>query len=351
MNIKSLKLGEYTIKMPIIQGGMGIGVSRSNLAAAVTNAGGIGVISAAQIGYDNDDFNTNPLKANLRALSEQIKIAKQKCNNGIIGLNVMVAMTHYDEYIKEAIKSGIDLIISGAGLPLKLPKLVEGSKVKIAPIVSSLKAAKTILKMWDRKYNSTADMVVIEGPKAGGHLGFKPDELESVNLDEIVKDVIEEVKVYETKYNKNIPVIVGGGIYDGKDLKHYLDLGASGVQMATRFVPTIECDADEKYKQAYINANEEDVVIVQSPVGMPGRAIKNKFIDKIKTKQKITKCYQCLHHCDPKTTPYCITEALINAVQGNVDEGLLFCGSNVTKTKEIVSVSEVFRQIQEEYAK
>jgi len=348
MNFNSLKIGNLVAPIPIIQGGMGIGVSSSNLASAVANAGGIGIISAAQLGYDEDDFHKNPLEANLRALKKHITLAKTKAANGIIGINAMVASSNYEEHIKVAIEAGIDLIISGAGLPTMLPKIVKGSSVKIAPIVSSLKAARVILKLWDKHDNIAPDLIVIEGPKAGGHLGFKIEELEDENLDfdKIVVDIIDETKKYAEKYNKEIPVVVAGGIFDGYDIAKYLNLGASGVQMATRFVATEECDASQAFKDAYLSCSKEDIQIVKSPVGMPGRAIKNPFVKKTLTeKEKITHCYNCLTPCNPATTPYCISKALINAVKGNIDEGLIFCGENASRLTKMTTVKKLMDEL------
>lgn len=351
MNIKPLKIGNLTSRLPIIQGGMGVGVSLSNLASAVTNSGGIGIISSAQIGFKEDDFETNPLEANLRALKKHIKLAKEKCNNGIIGVNVMVATNEYAKYIKTAIESGIDIIISGAGMPTMLPKIAKGSKVKLAPIVSSLKGAKVILKLWDKHDKTTPDMIVVEGPKAGGHLGFKKENLSeaSKNFDAEIVEIIKHVKEYEKKYDKEIPVIAAGGIFSGKDIAKYLSFGASGVQMATRFVATEECDASKVFKNSYINATADDVGIIKSPVGMPGRAIINPFIKKtFKGNIKVSKCLNCLVPCNPSKTPYCITEALINAVNGDIDNGLIFCGENVSKIKEITTVEKLMKELENE---
>ncbi|WP_459480228.1 NAD(P)H-dependent flavin oxidoreductase [Clostridium saccharoperbutylacetonicum] len=348
MNFNSLKIGNLVAPIPIIQGGMGVGVSASNLAAAVAKAGGIGIISAAQLGYKEDDFEKNTLEANLKALKKHIELAKSKAVNGIIGINAMVATNNYEEHIRAAIEAGVDLIISGAGLPTMLPKIVKGSSVKIAPIVSSLKAAKVILKLWDKHDNIAPDLVVIEGPKAGGHLGFKVEELEndSVDFDQSVVDIISETKKYAEKYNKEIPVVVAGGVFDGYDIAKYLKLGANGVQMATRFVATEECDASDEFKNAYINCSKEDIQIVKSPVGMPGRAISNPFVKKVHaTGEKVTRCYNCLTPCNPATTPYCISKALINAVNGNIDEGLIFCGENASKITKITTVQELMDEL------
>jgi nitronate monooxygenase len=354
MNFNSLKIGNLIAPIPIIQGGMGIGVSSSSLAAAVANAGGIGIISAAQLGYKEDDFIKNPLEANLRALKNHIALAKSKAVNGIIGINAMVATSNYEAHIKAALEAGVDLIISGAGLPTMLPKLVKGSSVKIAPIVSSLKAAKVILKLWDKHDNIAPDLVVIEGPKAGGHLGFKVEELENENIDfdKSVVDIINETKKYAEKYNKEIPVVVAGGVFDGYDIAKYLKLGASGVQMATRFVATEECDASDEFKQAYINCKKEDIQIVKSPVGMPGRAVRNPFVKKAHAQgEKVTHCYNCLTPCNPATTPYCISKALINAVNGKIDEGLIFCGENASRITKITTVKELMDELVSELKK
>ena len=346
MDLQGLKIGDKCSKYPIIQGGMGVGVSMHNLAGNVAKEGGIGIISTADIGYQEKDFDTNPLEANLRAIDSEIDKAREIAPNGIIGVNIMVALTHYAEITKQCVKKGVDLIISGAGLPKDLPSFVKGTKTKIAPIISSARGAKLITKMWKNKHQYIPDMIVVEGPEAGGHLGFKKDEIKSSNLDNIAKEVIEEVKKIEKEENKEIPVIIAGGVFDGKDIAKYLKMGAKGVQMATRFVATKECDADEKFKKAYVDAKKEDIKIIESPVGMPGRAIYNSFIKQVENgKQKITKCYNCIRTCNPAKTPYCITKALIQAVKGNVEEGLIFCGSKVEKIHEITTVKNLMQTL------
>lgn len=348
MNFNELKIGDITLKYPVIQGGMGVGVSLSNLASSVTLNGGLGVISAAQIGFMEDLFEKNPLEANLKALSKHIKIAKEKALNGPIGVNIMVATNKYEEYVKCAINSGIDIIISGAGLPMKLPELVKNSNVKIAPIVSSLKAAKVILKRWDKRNETTADMVVVENHLAGGHLGFKLEEIENYstegNFDEEFIKIVEYVKEFEEKYNKKIPVIYAGGVFTREDIKEKLNIGASGVQIGTRFVTTIECDASNEFKQAYIDSTIDKIQICKSPVGLPGRAITNKFMES-GGRAKIEKCYGCLEHCDRTTIPYCISSKLMESVKGNVDDGLVFAGKNAYKCKEIVSVKDLMEEL------
>ena len=351
MEIKPLKIGPFELELPIVQGGMGIGISRSNLAAAVSNHGGLGVLSGVQIGYDEPDFENNTVQANLRAMKKHIQKAKEVAKGKMLGLNLMVAMENYEQYAKAAVEAGIDIIISGAGLPLALPEYTKNTKTMFAPIISSAKAATVLLKHYDRKHQVAPDMIVIEGPEAGGHLGFKPADLEegNIDLDQIVKEVIEAVKPYAMKYEKHIPIIVGGGIYDGADIAHYLKLGADGVQMATRFIATEECDAHPNFKQAIIDTKEDDIILVKSPVGMPGRAIRNPFSEKYGIKkEKIKKCYRCVIPCNPATTQYCISKALLHAVRGEVEEALLFCGAKAYKVNELTTVERLLKTLKSE---
>lgn len=348
--MEGIKLGEKQSKYPIIQGGMGVGVSMHKLAGTVSKEGGIGIISTADIGYQEEDFDKNPMEANKRAIKKEIKSARQIAGEDkIIGVNIMVALRNYKEIVEECVKNEIDLIISGAGIPKELPEYVQGTKTKIAPIVSSLRCCQLIVKHWIKKYNYIPDMIVIEGPEAGGHLGFKREELEETNkpkLEEITKEIVEYIAQIEKEHNKKIPVIAAGGIWDKKDIEKFIKIGASGVQMATRFVATNECDASENFKQAYINAKKEDIKIIQSPVGMPGRAINNNFIKQTENeKSSINKCYNCIKTCNAATTPYCITKALVNSVKGNTENGLIFCGSNVDKVSKIVSVHELIQEL------
>ncbi len=348
--MKNLKIGEKLTRFPVIQGGMGVGVSLGRLAGSVAKEGGVGIISTAQIGYREPDFDKNPAEANLRAIASEMKKARSISPEGIIGYNIMTAIREHAEHVKAAVKAGADIIISGAGLPTELPALTEGSSTRIAPIVSTEKSAKVILKYWDRKYKRTADLVVIEGPLAGGHLGFRKEEVEGFtqeNYAEEVKKIIETVKYYAQKYGVHIPIVVAGGIYDNKDVKEMMHLGVDGVQVATRFVTTEECDADIRYKEAYIQASKEDIAIVKSPVGMPGRAILNPFIKRVMLGEKIehSPCHRCLAKCDPVRIPYCITDGLIDAVKGNVERGLLFCGANAWKAQKIETVKEVMADL------
>ena len=344
-NVKPLKIGDLLARVPVIQGGMGVGVSLSSLAGNVAKEGGIGVISTAQIGYREPDFDTDPIGANLRAVGTEIAKAREIAKGGILGVNIMVATRNYEDYVKAAVAAGIDLIISGAGLPMDLPKIVGAARTKLAPIVSSVKSAQVIMRYWWKKYNRLPDAVVIEGPLAGGHLGFHKEQLadiESLHYDEEVEAIIAQVNETAAEYGTEIPVVMAGGIYTRDDMEHYLEMGASGVQMATRFVTTYECDADPAYKQSYIDAKEEDIVIVQSPVGMPGRAILNPFMKRAKEGQiPHEKCHLCISTCKGVETPYCITDALVNAVKGKVDEALLFCGANAYRATHLEHVKDI----------
>ena len=341
------------MKVPIIQGGMGVGISMSGLAGAVANEGGIGVIATAGLGMFEPDYVKNFIEANTRALKKEILKARE-LTNGVLGVNIMVAITNFADMVNTAISEGIDIIFSGAGLPLNLPQfLTEKSKTKLVPIVSSGRATKILCSKWKEQYDYLPDAIVVEGPKAGGHLGFKRNQLNDPKfaLEELLRDVIEQVKYFEGKYNTTIPVIAAGGIYTGADIKKIMDLGASGVQMGTRFVTTEECDASLKFKQSYIDSLEEDMEIINSPVGMPGRAIRNEFIEKINRGEKRpVKCpYKCLKTCKIETTPYCIVAALVNAMKGNLYNGFAFAGSNAFRATKIISVKETMDSLIKEF--
>ncbi len=340
-------------RLPIIQGGMGVGISLSGLACAVANQGGIGVMSTAAIGMEEPDFFGNFLEANIRALRKEIRKARE-ATRGILGVNIMVAATNFIDMVKVAVDEAIDVIFAGAGLPMNLPAFLgESRKTKLVPIVSSAKAFRIICRRWLEKHNYLPDAVVVEGPMAGGHLGFKSEQIDDPHytLEAIVPEVIEEARSFEKLQGKEIPVIPAGGIYTGGDMLKYLELGAAGVQMATRFVTTNECDASIEFKSSYIEAKEEDLVIIKSPVGMPGRAIRNQFLDDVsKGIRKPYKCpYHCLITCDYKNSPYCIALALINAKKGKLKNGFAFAGANAFREKEIVSVKERMETLQEEF--
>lgn len=350
--LKPLVIGDLHIKVPIIQGGMGVKVSTSSLAGAVANCGGAGVIASVALGYGTEESQLKYVKASDEGLRDEIRMAR-KLSDGVIGVNIMFALCNYEDLARTAAKEGADFIIAGAGLPLNLPEVTKGYPIKLIPIVSSARAAEIIFKTWKRRYNRLPDAVVVEGPLAGGHLGFRPEELKPPKqgmLEEILIDVLSVVKKYAEQAQVNIPVIAAGGIYDGKDAARFFNLGAQGVQMATRFVATHECSVSDEFKRMYIEAKETDVVIIDSPVGMPGRSLKTKFVDKVMHGERVPfSChYKCLKTCDPQTAPYCVAKALVNAAKGDIDNAVVFCGSNVAKVDKIVHVKELMESITSE---
>ncbi len=353
-----LQIGNLSIEKPIIQGGMGVGISLSGLASAVANEGGIGVISSVALGLLNDKAGVKYRDENISRLRYEIRTARQK-SDGVIGLNIMVAMTDFNELLECAIEEEVDIVFMGAGLPLRFPKKytvdqIKNIKTHFAPIVSSGRAAQIVFQYWEKSFGRIPEAVVVEGPKAGGHLGFKREQIEDPDfqLEKIVSDVIDVVSEFEQRLGKKIPVIAAGGIYSGSDIQNFLELGAAGVQMATRFVATYECDASEEFKQSYINSKKEDITIIDSPVGLPGRAIKNKFLEDVSAgAKKPFKCYwKCLKTCDYRTTPYCIADALNNAQKGELLRGFTFAGTNAYKVEKIISVNELFQALEAEYA-
>ena len=354
MKLPSLKFGNLNSKVPIIQGGMGVGISLSGLASAVAREGGIGVISAAFPGIHEPDISTNSDEANMRVLRDEIRKAR-KMTDGILGVNIMVALTNYGDMVRTSLEEGIDLIFAGAGLPLDLPGyLAKEHKTKLVPIISSARAAKIIYKKWLSRYDYLPDGFVVEGPKAGGHIGFKREQISDpdFSLENLVKEVIDIVKKFEDSTHKAIPIIPAGGIYNGDDIHKFMKLGAAGVQLGTRFVATHECDADKAFKQLYIDSSSEDMVVIQSPVGMPGRAIRNTFLDDVSKGTKTPfKCpFHCIRTCDSKKSPYCIALALSNARKGKFKYGFAFAGENAYRVSEIISVKELMDSLQSEYS-
>ncbi len=353
MKMKELNIGGLVIPVPIIQGGMGVGISLSGLASAVANEGGVGIISAAGLGMLYKDPSQDYLANCITGLRQEIRKSREK-SNGIIGVNIMVALSNYEDLVRTSIEEGVDIIISGAGLPLDLPKyLTPGSKTRLIPIVSSARAAVLICNKWLTNFNYLPDAVIVEGPKAGGHLGFKPDQIfdENFTLEKIIPEVVAVVDPIGMLNGKEIPVIAAGGIYTGADIVKILKLGASGVQMGTRFVTTDECDASDEFKQAYLDATKEDVIIIKSPVGMPGRAIKSPFLEEVLAgkRQPKTCPVNCIRTCDISTAPYCIIASLTSALRGNFRRGYAFAGSNVWRTNKIIPVKELMNTIIQEY--
>ena len=350
--LPGLKIGDLAAGIPIVQGGMGIGVSLSSLSSAVANEGGIGVISTALIGMLEPNFRTDPREANKSALRKEIRKARG-LTAGIIGVNIMVALTDYDSLFEVAFDEGADIVFVGAGIArkpqtLSLDRLTNGT-TKVAPIVSSARAADLIFKYWSRNYNHVPDAVVVEGPLAGGHLGFKKEQIDNpdYSLERILPEVISAIRPYEQQFAKSIPVIAAGGIYTGADILKFTNLGAQGVQLATRFVATHECDASIEFKEAYIECKQEDITIIDSPVRLPGRAINNTFLEEVSAgAKKPFKCpWKCLKTCKLEESPYCIALALTNAQRGNLRNGFAFAGANAYRVDRIVSVKELVRTL------
>jgi len=352
-NLGTLNIGGLHINTPIIQGGMGVGISLSGLASAVANEGGVGVISAAGLGWIHKDSSLDYMTNNITGLQIEIRRAR-KLTKGVLGVNIMVALSNYEDLVRTSIEEKIDIIISGAGLPLDLPKfLTPGCKTRLIPIVSSARAAALLCNKWLTNYNYLPDAVIVEGPKAGGHLGFKLEQIsdENFSLERLIPEVAKVVNEIAAINSKEIPVIAAGGIYTGADIEKIFKLGASGVQMGTRFVTTHECDASAEFKQAYINAGKDDITIIKSPVGMPGRAIKSPFLLEVEAGKRQPKVcpVNCIRTCDIKTAPYCIIASLTAALRGNFNRGYAFAGSNVWRTNQIVSVHELMQSIKDEY--
>jgi NAD(P)H-dependent flavin oxidoreductase YrpB (nitropropane dioxygenase family) len=359
MSFPSLTIGDIVARIPVIQGGMGVGVSLHRLAAAVASEGGIGVIAGAMIGMLESDVGRNPIAANARALAGEIKKTRS-LTDGVIGVNIMVALTDFASLVRTAIVERADIIFSGAGLPTELPAILravrdekkEEFRTCLVPIVSSARAAGILCRKWLTRAAYLPDAFVVEGPEAGGHLGYKADELDNPAnaLEKTVPQVIEAVKKFEDQSGRRIPVIAAGGIYSGGDIHRFLDMGAAGVQMGTRFVATEECDADVRFKQAYVDAGKDDITIIKSPVGMPGRAIRSRFTEALEEGRKNFHClFHCITTCNPEKSPYCIAAALINAVKGNLERGFVFSGANVFRVDGITTVRELINSLQQEF--
>ncbi len=351
--IPKLTIRSKTAQVPIVQGGMGVGISLSSLASAVAENGGVGVIAANGIGMIEPDYFKDGRAANIRGFRKEIRKAREK-TSGIIGVNIMLALEDFNELLTTAIEERVDVVFIGAGLPIKnLPVAqMREADVQIVPIVSSARATSLIFSMWKKIYNDVPDAVVVEGPKAGGHLGFKESELENelFSLESVVPQVVETLTQYEKEFNRKIPVIAAGGIFSGEDMYKVMKLGAQGVQLGTRFVATDECDADIRFKEAIVNSKKEDIGIIKSPVGMPGRALINSFLSERTEKTHKVNCpWQCLSGCQAEEANYCISLALNNARKGNLKHGFVFVGTNAYKVNSIVPVSALMNQLKEEF--
>jgi len=353
--LPELRIGDKTAALSIVQGGMGVGISLSNLAAAVAREGGIGVIAANAIGMIEADYYADPTAANVRALRREIREARRK-SPGIIGVNIMVAVDCFHELLDAAVEERADILFLGAGLPIKgIPvQAIRRAGVRVVPIVSSARAARLIFKSWEKAYGDVPDGVVVEGPRAGGHLGFKSEQIDDpeYRLEKIVPEVVEALAEFESRWNRSLPVIAAGGIFTGEDIFRFLKLGAKGVQMATRFVATHECDADIRFKKAYVACKEEDILIIKSPVGLPGRAIRGKFLEAIgRGDKKVFRCpSRCLESCGAREARYCISEALDSARKGDLENGFAFCGANAHRVESILSVNQLVTGLRQGFA-
>ena len=348
MKVPQLKIGNLTANIPIVQGGMGVRVSLSSLASAVANEGGIGTISSIGLG-DVEGSKNEYEKESREALVKEIRKAKSM-TDGHLAVNFMGVLSNVEDLIKASVREGIKIIVYGAGLPKNLPELVPDNNVNLVPIISSPRLSELILRMWDKRYGRIADALILEGPLAGGHLGFSEEQLktpEEYSLEKLLPETLKAIEPFEEKYGKKIPIVVGGGVFDGNDIARMLSLGASGVQMGTRFVCTEECGVSQNFKQAYLDAKEEDIVIIKSPVGMPGRAIYNKFLKDLELVEKLKiKCeYRCLSICKVETAKYCIALALVNSYFGDTDHGLIFCGQNAYRVNEITTVKKLIAEL------
>jgi NAD(P)H-dependent flavin oxidoreductase YrpB (nitropropane dioxygenase family) len=351
MKIPSLDIGDIHVPFPLIQGGMGVRVSLARLAAAVANEGGIGTIASVGLG-DIEESKADFDNVSRNALIYEIRRAKSM-TDGPVAVNIMGVLSNARDLVETSVREGIKLIVSGASLPLKLPEMVDDATVKLLPIISSARAADLILRTWDRRYAKTADAVILEGPLAGGHLGFSFEQLrqpEKYSLSVLLPEVLAAVKPFEEKYRRKIPVVAGGGIFTGADIARMLQAGAAGVQMATRFVCTEECEVSREFKQAYLDSREEDIVLIQSPVGLPGRAIHNQFLRNLEndTADRLKCPYRCLTTCDIAKARYCIAQALASAYKGDMDKGLVFCGQNAFRVNKIVTVKELVAELRAE---
>ena len=353
--IPSLKIGSLQVKLPIIQGGMGVGVSRSGLASAVTKVGGLGVIASVGLGLLTEGRKQDLMSANSEVLAGEVRRAKE-ISGGAIGVNVMAAVSDSAQLIETAVESGADILFLGAGLP-RLPRTVarrlDELPTHFAVIVSSLRAMKVMFRLWSKHYSAVPDAVVVEGPMAGGHLGFRKEDLSDPghSLEAILPAIVAEAARMEIEHRKPIPVIAAGGIFTGSDIYRMFSLGAQGVQMGTRFAATVESDTSDEFKQAYVNSSKEDMVIIDSPVGMPGRAIRNRYTEDVALGlEKPFVCpYKCLTACNPETAPYCISEALVRALRGDMANGFAFAGANAWRVDRIITVNELITSLVDEF--
>lgn len=353
MIIPKLKIGNFQFELPIVQGAMGVRVSSHPLPATVANAGGLGTITSLGLGTI-DSNQENFARDSREALIEEIQKSRDLDNHGTdkpLALNVMGVLSNVNNLIATAVENGIKMIVYGAGIPNKLPKVVPDTSVKLILMINSAKLATGLLNLWWRFYQRVPDAFILEGPLAGGHLGYTTEQLANPKefyLEKILAEVVEAVRPYEQKIGRKIPIIAAGGIYTGEDIARMLHIGAAGVQLGTRFVVTHECPAAMEFKQAYLDAREDDILVIHSPVGMPGRVIRNGFLAKVANHQVNMRCpYKCISFCDIKHAGFCIAQALFNAKEGKLEDGLIFAGANVHRVNRIISVRELMAELVE----
>ena len=350
-----MKLGNRELALPLIQGGMGVGVSMGGLAGAVAAEGAMGTLSTADAGWNEPDFAAHPQQANLRALRREVQRAKRlAAGAGLVAVNAMVATRQYADSVRTALEAGADAIVSGAGLPLELPALAEGFEALLAPIVSGPRAAQLICRTWAKRYGRMPDFVVLEGCQAGGHLGFDEADLLSgrcTPLSRLIPEVLAALRPFEEKFGRAIPLFCAGGVATGAEMARCTRLGAAGAQLATRFIATEECDAGQGYKDVLLAARPEDLRIIHSPVGMPGRAVNSPLVQRLAAgmRQPPAHCSGCIKSCRPAETPFCITHALIEAVKGNWEEGLFFSGSRVDLVDRMRTVPDLIDELMKEW--
>lgn len=350
-----MNLGNRELALPLIQGGMGVGVSMGGLAGAVAAEGAMGTLSTADAGWNEPDFAVHPQQANLRALRREVQRAKRlAAGAGLVAVNAMVATRQYADSVRTALEAGADAIVSGAGLPLELPALAEGFEALLAPIVSGPRAAQLICRTWAKRYGRVPDFVVLEGCQAGGHLGFEEADLLSgrcTPLSRLIPEVLAALRPFEEKFGRAIPLFCAGGVATGAEMARCTRLGAAGAQLATRFIATEECDAGQGYKDVLLAARPEDLRIIHSPVGMPGRAVNSPLVQRLAAgmRQPPAHCSGCIKSCRPAETPFCITHALIEAVKGNWEEGLFFSGSRVDLVDRMRTVPDLIDELMKEW--
>ena len=349
--VQSLRIGKHVARYPVIQGGMGVRISAGRLAGNVAKCGGIGLVAAPGIALNSPYYDgKNYFKADAEAFKAEVRKAYEIAPDGIIGVNVMVALSDYEQLVKAAIEGGAKVIVCGAGLPMSLPEITaHAPDVALVPIVSSLRAAQLIAKKWHKSFNRLPDAVVVEDPDtAGGHLGEKMENIGTGEYDQY--ETVRQVKnLFRTEYGVDVPVIAAGGIWGREELEHSLAEGADGVQMATRFVCTEECDAEDAFKQKYIDCKPEDIGLIMSPAGLPGRAIlgNRDNIRQYDLDQGTVCRMGCLKKCSYKESGerFCIVTALDRAQRGDTATGLVFCGTNALKADRITTVQEIFDEL------